>query len=225
MSKFVKLAGFSGMLVCIDELVNLYKLSNVQSRNANYEQILRILNDSLQGAAIGLGFILGGTPDFLLDTRRGLYSYSALQSRLAENTFAVKGLVDYSGPVLRLSNLTPEDFYILIGKIRHVFAYGEENNYLLPNEGLKAFMEHCSKKIGDAYFRTPRNTITSFINLLSVLEQNKEATWQEILGEVDIKPDTNPDLDIFPEEKEVSMTGIVPPGPVDEGDCLAIFKL
>jgi len=204
MSRFVRLAGFEGMLVCLDELVNLYKLSNVQARNSNYEQILRILNDSLQGTAVGLGFIMGGTPDFLMDTRRGLYSYSALQSRLAENTFAVKGLVDYSGPVLRLSNLSPEDFYILLRKIRHVFAYGNSDSYLLPDEALKAFMEHCYKKIGDAYFRTPRNTITSFVNLLSVLEQNRQTTWKDILGTVDIKPDINHDLDIPMEEAATS---------------------
>jgi len=235
MARFVRLAGFEGMLVCLDELVNLYKLSNVQARNSNYEQILRILNDSLQGTAVGLGFILGGTPDFLLDTRRGLYSYSALQSRLAENTFAVRGLVDYSGPVLRLSNLSPEDFYILLGKILHVFAYGKVEDRLIPDEALKAFMEHCSKKIGDAYFRTPRTTITAFVNLLSVLEQNRQVTWQEILGTVDVRLDINPDLDIPQEEATapVSVSAAAPPAaspvasfiPPDEEENLASFKL
>lgn len=225
MSRFVRLAGFEGMLICLDELVNLYKLSNVQARNSNYEQILRILNDSLQGTAVGLGFIMGGTPDFLMDTRRGLYSYSALQSRLAENTFAVQGLVDYSGPVLRLSNLSPEDFYILLVKIRHVFAYGNSADYLLPDEALKAFMEHCSKKIGNAYFRTPRNTITSFVNLLSVLEQNRQITWQDILGTVDIKPDINPDLDLGPEEMTIIPPLSSPAITADVEDSLVSFKL
>lgn len=224
MARFVRLTGFEGMLVCLDELVNLYKLSNVQARNSNYEQILRILNDSLQGTAAGLGFIMGGTPDFLMDTRRGLYSYSALQSRLAENTFAVKGLVDYSGPVLRLSNLSPEDFYILLGKIRHVFAYGNSADYLLPDEALKAFMEHCSKKIGDAYFRTPRNTITGFVSLLSVLEQNRQTTWRDILETVDIKPDINPDLDVPLENTATSLVAVVSI-PADEEENLASFKL
>lgn len=225
MSRFVRLAGFEGMLVCLDELVNLYKLSNVQARNSNYEQILRILNDSLQGTAVGLGFIMGGTPDFLMDTRRGLYSYSALQSRLAENTFAVRGLVDYSGPVLRLSNLSPEDFYILLGKIRHVFTYGKTADYLLPDKALKAFMEHCSKRIGDAYFRTPRNTITSFVNFLSVLEQNRQTTWQDILGSVDIKLDINPDLDLGPGEMTSTNTLTSPVLSDDTEDSLASFKL
>ena len=105
MSAFVREAGYGGLLVVLDELVNLYKLTNSQARNANYEQILRILNDVLQGSAAHLGFLLGGTPEFLMDTRRGLYSYEALQSRLADNRFARDGLVDLSGPVLRLSGL------------------------------------------------------------------------------------------------------------------------
>lgn len=190
MARFVRLAGFSGLLVSLDEMVNLYKLSNTQARNANYEQILRILNDSLQGTAVGLGFVLGGTPEFLLDTRRGLYSYPALQSRLAQNTFASGGLVDFSGPVVRLASLTPEDFYVLLQKIRHVNAAGDDAKYLLPDQGVYSFMEHCSKRIGDTYFRTPRTTITAFINLLAVLEQNAGATWQDLLGGIDVLPDT-----------------------------------
>ncbi|MBP0625425.1 ATP-binding protein [Cupriavidus consociatus] len=182
MARFVRLAGYAGLLIGLDELVNLYKLANTQARNSNYEQILRILNDSLQGASVGLGFVLGGTPEFLMDTRRGLYSYPALQSRLAQNTFASDGLVDFSGPVLPLSSLTPEDFYVLLHKIRTVYAFGDEQKSLLPDQGIFSFMEHCSKRIGDTYFRTPRTTITAFINMLAVLEQNPGVAWEELLG-------------------------------------------
>lgn len=214
MARFVRLAGYSGLLVSIDELVNLYKLSNTQARNSNYEQILRILNDSLQGACEGLGFILGGTPDFLMDTRRGLYSYSALQSRLAENTFAREGLIDFSGPVLRLASLAPEDFMVLLHKLRNVYASGVPENYLLPDEALHAFMEHCYQKIGDAYFRTPRNTITAFINLLAVLEQNSGSNWQTLLGQVDVRRDSGEPTALIDDEVELS-----------GGDELASFKL
>ncbi len=189
MARFIRLAGFAGLMVNLDELVNLYKLANTQARNANYEQILRILNDSLQGSAEGLGFVLGGTPEFLLDTRRGLYSYPALQSRLAQNTFAADGLVDFSGPVVRLSSLTPEDFYVLLQKIRHVFAGGDTAKYLMPDRGIFSFMEHCSKRIGETYFRTPRTTITSYINLLAVIEQNAGASWQDLLGGIEVCAD------------------------------------
>ena len=188
-ARFVRLAGFSGLLVNLDELVNLYKLANAQARNSNYEQILHILNDSLQGTALGLGFVLGGTPEFLLDTRRGLYSYPALQSRLAQNTFATGALVDFTGPVVRLASLTPEDFYVLLQRIRHVFAGGDEAKHTVPDNGIASFMEHCSKRIGETYFRTPRTTITSFINLLAVLEQNPGAAWQDLLGGIDVAAD------------------------------------
>ncbi|MRH02671.1 ATP-binding protein [Xanthomonas sontii] len=196
MGRFVRLAGFSGLLVCLDELVNLYKLANAQARNSNYEQILRMLNDSFQGTAVGLGFVLGGTPEFLMDTRRGVYSYQALQSRLAQNAFAKEGLVDFSGPVVRLSSLTAEDFYVLLTKIRHVYAGGDAEKYLLPDEAIHQFMEHCANRIGDSFFRTPRTTITAFINLLAVLEQNPGTAWQTLIGEVEVKEDHGGEEDL-----------------------------
>lgn len=202
LARFVRLAGYSGLMVCLDELVNLYKLSNTQARNSNYEQILRILNDSLQGSAEGLGFVLGGTPEFLMDTRRGLYSYAALQSRLAENTFAKAGMVDYSGPVMRLASLTPEDFFVLLQKLRHVYASGEVAQYLLPEPAIPAFMEHCAKRLGDAYFRTPRTTITAFINLLAVLEQNPGADWKELIGVTDVVADSGGVADLAVENDD-----------------------
>jgi len=187
----VRLAGFGGLLVCLDELVNLYKLANRQARDNNYEQILRILNDVLQGTTDGIGFLMGGTPEFLFDSRRGLYSYPALQSRLAENAFAVQaGIADYSGPVLRLTSLTPEDFYVLLEKLRHVFAYGDPAKYLLPEEGIQAFMAHTAKRLGETYFRTPRTTITAFLGLLAVLEQHPTKDWRELLGAVQVQADT-----------------------------------
>lgn len=196
MGRFVRLAGFSGLLACLDELVNLYKMANAQARNSNYEQILRMLNDSLQGSAVGLGFVLGGTPEFLMDTRRGVYSYQALQSRLAQNTFATNGLVDFSGPVVRLSSLTAEDFYVLLTKIRHVYAGGDPAKYLLPDEAVSQFMEHCANRIGDSFFRTPRTTITAFINLLAVLEQNPGTDWASLIGAVEVKADHGGEEDL-----------------------------
>ncbi len=211
MARFVRLAGYSGLLIEMDELVNLYKMANTQARNANYEQLLRILNDSLQGNAVGLGFILGGTPEFLMDPRRGLYGYPALQSRLAQNTFAANGLVDFSGPVLRLPSLTPEDFYVLLQKVRSVYASGVAEKHLIPDDGIAGFMQHCSAKIGDSYFRTPRTTITAFVNLLAVLEQNQDASWNDLLGGVEVRADTGGAADSQTES--------------DEGDEFASFKM
>ena len=183
---FVRKAGYRGLVVSLDELVNLYKLTSSRARNSNYEQILRILNDVLQGTARHIGFMLGGTPEFLMDTRRGLYSYEALQSRLAENTFARDGLVDLSGPVVRLASLTPEDIFVLLTNIRRV-VFGDDT--IFSDDALTAFMTHCSKRIGNAYFQTPRNTVTAFVNLLAVLEQNPGTDWSSLIGGVEISKD------------------------------------
>ncbi len=239
-ARFVRLAGYGGLLVCLDELVNLYKLPSGRARNSNYEQILRFLNDCLQGSAEGLGVLLGGTPEFLTDTRRGLYSYQALQSRLAENTFANEDLVDLSGPVLRLANLSPEDIFVLLGKLRHVYASGDPERYLIPDEGLRAFMDHCSRRVGDRYFRTPRNTIKEFVSLLAVLDQNPDTAWSNLLPSVRVDEEENPDLAPLPEDAETeeepqdaaSRNRPVEPseprrenGTSDDDDDLAPFRL
>jgi hypothetical protein len=195
LSLFVRQAGYEGLLVNLDEMVNLYKLNSTQARTSNYEQILRILNDCLQGTAENLGFLLGGTPEFLLDTRKGLYSYEALQSRLAENSFAQQaGVIDYSATSLHLSNLTPEELYILLKNLRHVFAGGDETKYLIPNEALHSFLNHCSQTIGDAYFRTPRNTIKAFLDMLAVLEQSSSIKWQDLVAQINISKEQPSDL-------------------------------
>ena len=124
-----------------------------------------------------------------MDVRRGLFSYPALQRRLAENSFAKNGLVDFTHPVLRLANLTPEEYLVLLGKLRNLFAYGDPGKYLIDDEGLIAFMNHCNQRIGESYFRTPGTTITAFVNLLAVLEQNPGTDWRNILGEVRIERD------------------------------------
>lgn len=219
MSLFIRQAGYEGLLVNLDEMVNLYKLSSTQARTANYEQILRILNDCLQGSAEHIGFFLGGTPEFLLDPRKGLYSYEALQTRLAENSFAQRaGVIDYSSPALHLASLTPEELYILLKNLRHVFASGETSKYLVPDDALKSFLHHCSKTIGDAYFRTPRNTIKAFLDMLAVLEQNPSMAWSELVDAVAVEKDCPSDVEIKTIEEDNDNVAIEPDG-------LADFKL
>ena len=187
----VRKSGYNGLMVCLDEFVNLYKITNSVSRKANYEEILRMLNDTLQGSFSSLGFIMGGTPEFLTEPRRGLYSYEALRSRLAENSFATQlGLVDFNSTVLRLASLTKEELYVLLQNLRHVFAYGDTDKYMVPDSALNAFLIHCSNKIGDSYFRTPRTTIKAFLDLLSILEQYPSIKWTDVMGNIEIVADT-----------------------------------
>ena len=127
---------------------------------------------------------------------------------MAENPFARDGMVDLSGPVIRLANLTPEDMFVLLGNIRRVM---QDDESALPDEALTAFMAHCSNRIGDAYFRTPRNTVKEFVNMLSVLDQNPGVGWQSLIGSV------NPEEDAGAEDD-----GIAEDGADDE---LTSFKL
>lgn len=216
----VRKAGYKGLLVCMDEMVNLYKISNSVSRKANYEEILNILNNTLQGNLSHIGFIMSGTPEFLTDGNRGLYSYEALRSRLAENTFSKSlGLTDYNSTVLRLANLTKEELYLLLKNLRNVFAGGDQGKYLVPDEALLAYLNHCANKIGDSYFRTPRNTIKGFLDLLSILDQYPNLKWTDLIEQIEIVKDIEPTqvseiIDSLDESKTTS-----------DDDAFASFKL
>lgn len=192
-SVLVQKAGYSGLLVCMDEMVNLYKISNTVSRKANYEEILNILNNTLQGCLSHIGFIMCGTPEFLTDGNRGLYSYEALKSRLAENTFSrTLGLIDYNSTVLRLANLTKEELYLLLKNLRNVYAGGDVSKYLVPDDALLAYLHHCANKLGDNYFRTPRNTIKGFLDLLSMLDQYPDLKWSDLIEKIEVELDIEP---------------------------------
>ncbi|WP_411825501.1 ATP-binding protein [Luteolibacter sp. AS25] len=183
MAAFCRKAGYDGMLVLFDELVVLsHRLPSSRSRVANFEAILTILNDSVQGSAKGIGFIFAGTDESLEDKRRGLFSYEALRSRLAENRLAAEGLVDLSGPVVRLQALSPEDLFVLLRNISIVHANGDVTKRLVPDEGIAALLNKANETLGAEFFKTPRDVIRSFVGLLNLIEQNPGKTWSDILG-------------------------------------------
>ena len=219
-SVLIRKAGYKGLLICMDEMVNLYKIPNSVSRKANYEEILSMLNNTLQGTFSNIGVIIGGTPEFLTDNIRGLYSYEALRSRLSENSFSKQlGVTDYNSIVLRLANLTKEELYLLLINLRHVFASGKEENYLVPDEALLAFLNHCANKIGESYFRTPRTTIKSFLDLLSILEQYPDYKWNDIIESVEIQKDIeSSQVETILETKRTQMTS-------NDEDSFTSFKL
>lgn len=180
---FVRLAGYKGLLVNIDELVVLsHRLSNTTSRNKNYEALLRIINDCLQGRAQGLAFIFAGTDECIEDRRRGLFSYEALATRLASNRFAVDGRQDWSSPIIKLQSLRPEDCFVLLAKLRHIHAGGDPAKYLISDEGITTYLRDCNERMGAAYFQTPRDTVKDFINLLNILDQDRSLSWQTLLS-------------------------------------------
>ncbi len=184
MAAFCRKAGYEGLFVSMDEMVVLsHRLPNSRARQANYETLLAVLNDCIQGAAHGIGFLLAGTDECLEDRRRGLFSYEALRSRLAENALAKQqGLTDLSGPVIRLQPLTPEDLFVLLKNVALVHAGGDPAKVLVPDDGVEATLHKANETLGAEFFKTPRDVIRSFVGLLNLLEQNPGSTWQGLLG-------------------------------------------
>jgi hypothetical protein len=132
----------------------------------------------------GLSFIFAATEECLTDKRRGMFSYEALATRLADNRFASGELVDMSGPVMRLKPLTPEDCYVLLNNIRTVHAGCNGAPPVLPEEAIEAYLASCQQRMGSAYFQTPRETIKDWIGLLNVVQQNSSADWRKLIGEI-----------------------------------------
>lgn len=184
LAHFVRDVGYSGLLICFDEAAYLYKISNSISRKNNYEAILTILNDCLQGKANSIGFIFGGTPEFMEDPRRGLYSYEALRSRLSGNRFATTEMQDLSGPVLTLPSLTNEEVFVLLGKVRDIYNGTIPEAIKVSDSNIHGFMESTLRRIGAREFITPRELIRDFVSLLNLLIQYPEKKIEEIAGDL-----------------------------------------
>ena len=169
---FFRLAGYAGMMIMVDELVNIYKIPNAITRQYNYEKMLTMYNDTLQGKAKYLGIIMGATPQALEDKRRGIYSYEALRSRLAEGRFSKPGARDLLAPVIRLEPLTAEEMLVLCEKLAEMHAglYGYQRS--VTTEDLVTFIKIEYGRIGADQNITPREVIRDFIELLDLLYQN-----------------------------------------------------
>ena len=182
LAQFLVGAGYKGMLVLIDELVNLYKIPNAITRQYNYEKILTMYNDTLQGKAHHIGIIMGGTPQSIEDRRRGIYSYEALRSRLAEGRFAREGMYDMLAPVIKLNPLTYEELLVLTEKLADIHAgyFGYERT--LATEDLVRFLELEYGRVGADTHLTPREVIRDFVELLDILFQNPGSTMESVLA-------------------------------------------
>lgn len=182
LAAFLVQAGYAGLIVCVDELVNLYKIPNAISRQYNYEKILAMYNDALQGRAHNLGIIMGGTPQAIEDRRRGLYSYEALRSRLTQGRFAQEGLLDLLAPVIRLEPLTHEELLVLIEKLADIHAgyFGYERT--LAEADLVTFLQLEYGRVGAESHLTPREVIRDFVEMLDILYQNPSLGVAELLG-------------------------------------------
>lgn len=182
---FLKKAGYNGLLVLVDELVNIYKIPNSITRQYNYEKILTMYNDTLQGKAQYLGIIMCGTPQCIEDTRRGVYSYEALRSRLAEGRFGREGVKDMLAPVIRLSPLTYEEMLVLIEKLAEIHADLFSYAQTVTEEDMVNFIKIEYGRIGADTNITPREVIRDFIELLNIVCQHPEIQIGELLSSGD----------------------------------------
>ena len=180
-ASLVRLMGYRGLVVFIDECVNLYKIVHRVSRENNYEKILSMFNDTLQGRAPGLEIVFGGTPQFLEDTRRGLFSYEALRSRLCDSRFAQGEFKNLMGPVIRLRRLSDDELFALLSRITQLYGqyYGVQPR--VTQEQQVAFLQACLARAGADSMITPREMLRDYMTVLGVLMQNPEASFEDVV--------------------------------------------
>lgn len=178
---FFRQAGYGGLMVFIDELVNIYKIPNAISRQYNYEKILTMYNDALQGKAQYIGTIMSGTPQCIEDRHRGVYSYEALRSRLAEGKFSQQGRQDMLGPVLRLQPLTNEEMFVLAEKLADMHASLYGYGRAVTDDDIATFIQIEYSRIGADQNITPREVIRDFIELLDIVVQNPDSSVGDLL--------------------------------------------
>lgn len=179
---FLKKAGYSGLLVLVDELVNIYKIPNSITRQYNYEKILTMYNDTLQGKAQYIGIIMGGTPQCIEDSRRGVYSYEALRSRLAEGRFGREGVKDMLAPVIHLTPLTYEEMLVLTEKLADIHSQLFDYEQKITQEDMISFIKLEFGRIGADSHITPREVIRDFIELLDIVYQNPQINISEFIA-------------------------------------------
>lgn len=177
-----RMMGYRGLVVFIDECVNLYKITHRVSRENNYEKILSMFNDTLQGRAPGLALVLGGTPQFLEDTRRGLFSYEALRSRLCDSRFALDGFKNLIGPVIRLRRLSDDELFALISRVTKLYAQNYGQAPAITEEQMVQFLQLCLSRAGADSMITPREMLRDYMTVLNILMQNPDATFEQVVG-------------------------------------------
>lgn len=196
MAYFVHEIGYSGLIIFLDEAVSLYRISHSVSRRNNYERFLTIFNDTQQGGAAYLGMFFGATPDMVDDSRRGLFSYEALQTRLQPSRFVREGMRDLNAPVIRLNQLSNQSIHLLLEKICATHAFNYKYEPRIGDLQYRAFMTEVSSRLGADSLLTPREVAIDFVTILNLLRQYPEETFESLLGTIDFTPssETDPEL-------------------------------
>lgn len=178
----VRFIGYRGLVVFIDECVNLYKITHRVSRENNYEKILSMFNDTLQGRAPGLALVLGGTPQFMDDQRRGLFSYEALRSRLCDSRYSSEKYKNYVGPVIRLKRLSDDELFALISRITKLYAVNYGVTPRITEAEMVRFLEISLSRAGADQLITPREMLRDYMTVLNILMQNEDVSFEQIVS-------------------------------------------
>ena len=187
-AKFVSDIGYKGLLILLDEAVHLYKITHAASRQSNYDKLLAMFNDAMQGKAEHLGILVGGTPQFLEDSRRGLHSDEAWRTRLAKSRFLKDGLQDTAAPVIQLEPLTPEELSKLLQRLAEVHAIHYNSKKALSARELEEFKQEIVNRLGAEKLSTPREVVRDLISVLNILQQNTQITFKELIHGSNFQP-------------------------------------
>lgn len=180
-ARFVADIGYKGLIVLLDEVIHLYKITHAASRQSNYDKLLAMFNDAMQGKAEHLGILIGGTPQFLEDSRRGLQSDEAWRTRLAKSRFVKQGLEDTSAPVIQLEPLVSEEITKLLQRLAGVHAIHYNSKKVLSARDLEEFQQEVTNRLGAEKLSTPREVVRDFISVLNILQQNPQLTLKELI--------------------------------------------
>ncbi len=194
--------GYSGFMVNLDEAINLYKISTSVMREKNYEKILMIYNDCYQGKVSNMFFNIAGTREFLENERRGLYCYNALKTRLESNKYAVEGVKDFAQPVIKLTPINHSEIFVLLKNLKFIFDSHYKTNIDINEKDIESFMEEIYNKPGASEFLLPREVIREFLNILSVLRQNPNVTFKQLVGNIELR-DERPEGNLFDTIEEI----------------------
>ncbi|MBL4795485.1 MAG: DUF2791 family P-loop domain-containing protein [Pseudomonadales bacterium] len=176
MAQFVKLSGFSGLVVLTDELGSVYNIRDKRARLNNFDAILNIVNESWLGVSPNIGYFFFTTPELFTDKKRGIQEHPALSSRLTENRFSSDTLRDWTSPVMRLTSFTDANISQLFANLLFIFCIGKHENLTLYKDDLSEVIGLLKTMLNESYYKNPRNTIKSFLDFLAIRECNPTAS-------------------------------------------------
>lgn len=183
LSRFVADIGYKGLLVILDEAIHLYKIPVTIARQNNYDKLLAIFNDAMQGRVSHLYTLIGGTPQFVEDPRRGLYSDPAWQRRTAKSRLVKAGMRDRGGPTIELEPLTQPEILKLLKRLAEIHSTHHNSKLILTEQDLTDFLQLLTNRLGAEALLTPGEIVRDFMSVLNILQQDSTLTLQAVLQE------------------------------------------